>query len=277
MINAEAKFDVKQILGEIDELEKIAIPRAAHQALNKAVFDATQRLKSEAQKRFFNTVSFTLKSFLYDKPITEGNIVKSRVYIRDEAFKGNAPSDYLRPQITGGSVWRTRFQRRLGARGFLGGSQGEYMLPGHLAVSSKNQIFRTSSRKLSSGEYTRALWGISAFEDLRLSGKYGKKNYRTAGSYVWVPKNLDSMAEWSEELSAKASMIRSLNDGMLPPPGIYQVMKTKLKQKFIMLDQVPKVGKRFNFQETAIDEVRKSFADHLKMNLKRPRSGKVSV
>ena len=38
----------------IDELEKIAIPRAAHQALNKAVFDATQRLKSEAQKRFFS-------------------------------------------------------------------------------------------------------------------------------------------------------------------------------------------------------------------------------
>ena len=270
MATAQITFDPKEILGKIDELEKVLLPKGAYQALNKSVFDATQRLKSEAKRRFTSPVPFTLKSFLYSKPRQMGaDQLEATVFIRDNAPKGNAPTDYLTPQISGGTVWRTRFQRRLKARGFLGGSQGEYMVPGHLAVNSSNQIYKTAKKKLSPGEYTKALWGVSAFEDLRLSGKFGRKNYRTAGSYVFVPKDLDSMADWSDELAARASMVRSLNDGMLPPPGIYQVMKSSLRQKFFMIDNVPTVGRKFDFLEPAKDEVDKSFREHLLKNLKR--------
>ena len=76
-------------------------------------------MRDAAKNTFTQTVPFTLKSFLYDRPVQRGNNLESRIYIRDEAFKGNAPADYLSPQIAGGSVWRTRFQRRLVARGFL--------------------------------------------------------------------------------------------------------------------------------------------------------------
>jgi len=271
MAIAEIKFDPKQLINEITELEKVILPNILYKSLNRAVFRTSREdLRDATAKTFANPVPFTLKSFLYDKPQQTANFLESRIYIRDDAPKGNAPADYLSPQITGGSVWRTRFQRRLKARGFLGGSQGEYMIPGHLAVNSGNQIYKSAGKKkFTPGEYTKALWGISGFEDLRLSGKYGRKNYRTAGSYVFVPKDLDSMADWSDELAARASMVRSLNDGMLPPPGIYQVMKSSLRQKFFMIDNVPTVGRKFDFLEPAKDEVEKSFREHLLKNLKR--------
>ena len=211
-----------------------------------------------------------MNAFLYDRPVQKGNNLESRIYIRDEATKGNAPSDYLRPQITGGSVWRTRFQRRLMARGFLGGSQGQYMVPGHLATTkSGGQIYRRTKQTPTPGQYTQALWGISAFEDLRLSGQYGKKNYRTAGSYVWVPKDLDAMAEWSDELADRAAMVRSLNNGVLPPPGIYKVNARSLTQKFIMADQVPRVPKKFDFIGITKKHVEQTFKEELLRNLKR--------
>ena len=270
MATAKIEFDPKQLINEITELEKVILPNILYKSLNRAVFRTSrEELRDATAKTFANPVPFTLKSFLYDKPQQTGNFLESRIYIRDDAPKGNAPADYLSPQIAGGSVWRTRFQRRLKARGFLGGSQGEYMIPGHLAVNSGNQIYKSAGKKkFTPGEYTKALWGISAFEDLRLSGKYGRKNYRTAGSYVFVPKDLDSMADWSDELAARASMIRSLNDGMLPPPGIYQVMKSSLRQKFLMTDKVPNVRKKFDFESIARNSVEKIFKEELIKNLR---------
>ena len=261
MATAEIKFDPKKLINEITELEKVIIPNVLYQSLNRAVFRTSrEELRDAAANTFTNKVPFTLKSFLYDKPRQQGSFLESRIYIRDDAPKGNAPADYLSPQIAGGSVWRTRFQRRLKARGFLGGSQGEYMMP---ALRQSNR------RRLPKGEYTKALWGVSAFEDLRLSGKFGRKNYRTAGSYVFVPKDLDSMADWSDELAARASMVRSLNDGMLPPPGIYQVMKSSLRQKFLMTDKVPNVRKKFDFENIAKNSIEKTFKEELTRNLKR--------
>ena len=261
MAIAKIEFDPKKLINEITELEKVILPNILYKSLNRAVFRTSREdLRDAAASTFTNKVPFTLKSFLYDKPQQTANFLESRIYIRDDAPKGNAPADYLSPQIAGGSVWRTRFQRRLKARGFLGGSQGEYMMPA-LRQSKRSQLPK--------GEYTKALWGISGFEDLRLSGKYGRKNYRTAGSYVFVPKDLDSMADWSDELAARAAMVRSLNKGQLPQPGIYQVMKSKLKPTFVMLDNVPTVPKKFDFENIAKNSIERTFKEELTRNLKR--------
>ena len=65
MATSSITFKPEGLIGKINELEKVLLPRAAYQALNKSVFDATQRLKSEAKDRFTDPVPFTLKSFLY--------------------------------------------------------------------------------------------------------------------------------------------------------------------------------------------------------------------
>ena len=50
MATQTIRFDVKQILGKVDAIEKQLIPRAARLAANRAAFDATVALKEEAQR-----------------------------------------------------------------------------------------------------------------------------------------------------------------------------------------------------------------------------------
>lgn len=256
IFSMEITFDPEEAIGKLNELTKVQLPRTSYMALNKALFQTREDFKQTSQSIFSQTVPFTRNAVLYDRPKQVGNELQARIYLRDSATKGNAPADYLKPQITGGPVFPTRFQRRLRGRGFLGGSQGDYMRP---------------VGKLSKGEYTRALWGISAMEDLRLSGKYGKSNYRTAGSYVFVPSRLHQLAisGISPELKQRASLVRGLNDGKIPAAGIYKVNRTSLAQRFVMLDDVPKVRRKFDFQAYAEDTIESVFSRELAKNILR--------
>ena len=93
------RFDVKEILGNVDAIEKQLIPRAAYLAANRAVFDATVSLKENAQSSFFSTVPYTLRSFRYNKPEQiDSKTLRASVFISQDRSKGgNAASDYLAP------------------------------------------------------------------------------------------------------------------------------------------------------------------------------------
>ena len=111
----QVEFDVRELLGRINELDKVQIPNAATKAVNKALFDTRARLRDEAKSVFRNPVPFTVNSFLYEKASPDGDNLKARAFIRDQASGGNAPSNYLNPQIRGrgGRSFMTRFQQRL--------------------------------------------------------------------------------------------------------------------------------------------------------------------
>ena len=53
------RFDVKEILGQVDAIEKQLIPRAARLAANRAVFDATVAFKKEALNNFNKVNTYT--------------------------------------------------------------------------------------------------------------------------------------------------------------------------------------------------------------------------
>ena len=264
MATAEIKFDPKKLINEITELEKVILPNVLYQSLNRAVFRTSrEELRDAAANTFINKVPFTLKSFLYDKPRQQGNFLESRIYIRDNAPKGNAPADYLSPLIAGGSVYRTRFQRRLEAKGNLSPWRDQYMMPA---------LGETGRSRLPKGEYTRALWGISAMNEIRGGFDYDKKQFKTAGSYVWVPPNL------AHEVGAEAHAwkVRRLNKngvgksspGQIPKAGIYKVLKSGLRQRFISLPDVPSVRKKFDFENIARNSVEKIFIEELIKNLR---------
>ena len=266
MATAEIKFDPKQLINEITELEKVILPNILYKSLNRAVFRTSREdLRDAAASTFTNKVPFTLKSFLYDKPQQTANFLESRIYIRDDAPKGNAPADYLSPQITGGSVYRTRFQRRLEAKGNLSPWRDQYMMPALRSVNKRSHL-----RK---GEYTKALWGISAMNEIRGGFDYDKKQFKTAGSYVWVPPNL------AHEIGAEAHAwkVRRLNKngvgksspGQIPKAGIYKVLKSGLRQRFISLPDVPSVRKKFDFENIAKNSIERTFKEELTRNLKR--------
>ena len=259
MAIAQITFNPEELIGKINELEKVMLPKAANSALHKAVFETSRELSKRAGETFVSTVPFTLKSFLYRKPTPVTDGIEASVFIRDEGPKGNAPADYLSPQIAGGPVYRTRFQRRLEAKGFLGGMQDDYMMP---------VLGGTGRTKLPKGEYTRALWGIKAFEDFRMPTDKGR-GYKTYGKYVWVPPDL----AYQIGAEGHARKIRSMNKGQIPAAGIYEVRgsgkRVKLRQRFISLDYIPSVRRKFDFQAIAEDTVGDIFEAELIRNLRR--------
>ena len=259
LFSMEIVFKPEELIGKISQIEKVLLPRASFQALHRAVFRTTREILPDRVKPpgiFKQANRFTLNSFLYDRPSAFSDHLKSRIYIRDDAPKGNAPADYLSPQIVGGNAYRTRFQRRLERKGFLGGAQDAYMMP---ALKSINRS------GLAKGEYTRALWAISAMNDLRGNYDYEARAYKSQGKYVWVPPNL------SEQVGAEAHarLVRSLNKGRIPKAGIYKVLKSGLKQRFISLPYIPQNAPKFNFTDIAADSVRNVFSEELIKNLRR--------
>ena len=96
------RFDASKLVGKLNALTEVQLPRAANLALNKALFETRNRLKAEANQVFQAPVPFTVNSFLYQKPEQVGDDLHARVFIRDDAPKGNAPSRYLNPHVRGG-------------------------------------------------------------------------------------------------------------------------------------------------------------------------------
>jgi len=107
------RFDPQKLIGPLNELIKVQLPNAATTSLNQALFQTRKRLQDEANNVFDKPVPFTINSFLYDKPKIVEDGLQARIFVRDDAPKGNAPSRYLNPHIRGGPAYETRFQRSL--------------------------------------------------------------------------------------------------------------------------------------------------------------------
>ena len=169
---AQIIFNPEELLGKINELEKTLLPRAATNALHKAVFETTKELSSQAKNRFTNPVPFTLKSFLYKKPAAVGsNSIEASVFIRDDAAKGNPPAKYLQGVMGGQpNIYPTRFQRMLRRlpdrssnpnRDALG-NQGSILSAGEIMVPTRSpKVRRNQYKNMTVGQYTQILTDLA--------------------------------------------------------------------------------------------------------------------
>lgn len=169
---AQIIFNPEELLGKINELEKTLLPRAATNALHKAVFETTKELSSQAANRFTNPVPFTLKSFLYKKPAAVGsNSIEASVFIRDDAAKGNPPAKYLQGVMGGQpNIYPTRFQRMLRRlpdragnpnRDALG-NQGSILSAGEIMVPTRSpKVRRNQYGNMTVGQYTQILTDLA--------------------------------------------------------------------------------------------------------------------
>ena len=223
MATQTIRFDVKQILGRVDAIEKQLIPRAARLAANRAVFDATVALKEEAQNKFMQTVPYTLRSFKYDKPEQINNkTLRASVFISQKRDRGNAASDYLAPQIYGGSAFRTRFQRGLeNAETYIGRDSTPILRKDELMVPVTKM--RASTYSVIMGQ----LRGTSKPKDKRYF-YMGEKSVRKSGY----------------------------------KRGIYLRKNKKLTFVLKQID-MPSFTSKFNFFKVAEDTVRESFNRNL--------------
>jgi len=258
-MDIKIEFDVEEIVGRLDELQKVRIPRAGSYALNQAVFAASQELKKQAQSTFTNPVPFTVNSFLYRKSTPE--TLEAAVFIRDEAPKGNPPAKYLLPQIYGGKHYMTRFQgsmlntvvQNATGRNVQVGQRGK-MLMANLR-SPKTRLNKYGN--MTPGQYTQiqsALKGNISSADIYGVQQRGEAsvNDQQLSKYIYLDE---------ESLYEPYFRSRFTNS---PKPGIYFVNRLKSGTKYyrVMTEtRIPSYTGKFRFIDIAKSSASQKFAE----------------
>ena len=281
MATSSITFNPEELIGKINELEKVLLPKAATNALHKAVFETTKELSSEAKNRFTNPVPFTLKSFLYKKPVPVGNnSIEASVFIRDDAAKGNPPAKYLQGVMGGQpNIYPTRFQRMLRRlpdrasnpnRDALG-NQGSILSAGEIMVpTSSPKVRRNQYGNMIPAQYTQILTDLAGgassadyltFRSEKQRMKRKAQNERRAAKGK-KPLKRDVYFYMNEQTVADRNF-RS-NKG-----GIFLKSRTGKLHRIMTQVSNAKVPYKFDFLAIAEDTVGDIFEAQLIKNLKR--------
>lgn len=130
------------------------LPYAGAQALNTVAFRIRGEARAVMGRVFVNPTRLTLNAVLVDKATKHTGV--ARVYIRDQATKGTAPSKYLAPAVFGTSRNEKRFERALRYAGLL--PAGMYVVPGEGAKLNKHG-------NITAGTYSKILSQVRASSD----------------------------------------------------------------------------------------------------------------
>jgi len=228
------EFDAAGLVKDLDVFAKVQLPFVAARTVNLLASATKVALQREMLDSFERTSPFTFKSLEQIHFATKAE-PWTVVQHKTVGGKGNAAANYLLPQITGGMVYRTRFQNRLSSE--LDGYNGRYMLPLEKSEGAK----LNAMGRMQASQYVEALYGVKAMESVRASMRPGK--YRTEGSYVYVP--------YVGANKPLAAQMRAIGRGKLLSPGIYRMMGSTPIQVFKQLERVPTVQKRYDFAYAA--------------------------
>jgi hypothetical protein len=250
-------FNANALVKNLDLFAEVQLPYIASVALNRSLTPVVQGLRGEMQDRFHDPVPFTLNS-IRTKASNKQNLT-AEVYISYDGQKGNAPEDYLKPQIQGGQVFETRFQRRLVRNGFM--QVGNYMQP----LNNSPAANLGPNGRIRASQYVQALYGIQAMSDviartqfMGIYGTKGKPRYRTAGTYMLVPTGVEK--SWHAHAGNKFN--RPADGVYFHPrlPGIYKAVKGGgYIRVFATLPTVPTVAAKFQFPQLTKDYAQQEF------------------
>ena len=278
---SEIRFDAQKLIKPLNELTRVQIPNAAVKSLNKAVFEAQQRLRVVAKQEFDKPVPFTLASFKYDKPERDGETIRARVYIREDAPKGNAPSRYLDPQIRGGPSNLGRFQVRMtntisaqpDGRMVQVRPRGSYLVP---VLKRSNGVRINRYGNMSPGQYTEIVSALSSGRSssdldsptsLRTSSDLGRKR-KAWRPYIFLDQ--DTLDTHDYFLNRFRQYSRR-GEGA----GIYQVrpasggQPTRFYKVFSLKNRIPTHEPKFEFFDEAATTVSDVFVREMQKNILR--------
>lgn len=226
MAQGSIQINADALVKRMDVFAKVQMPFMASKALNLTAVAVRDDLRQSMRDTFTYLTPYTQNSVFIR--VSSKQKLYTDIGIKEFGVKGNAAADYLKPQVYGGQVYLTRFQKRL-KRNL--GMQG-YMLPIHSADGAQ----LNPSGRIAAAQYTAALYGIRAMEDVRGSGNYGKYDYKTLGSYVYVRPGQTVFGRQSN---------RPLK------PGIYRVQGNDLSMLFKELRRPPRVTGKWKFFDIA--------------------------
>lgn len=242
------EFDPTKIVGELNELAKVQLPRAAANALNLTVFKMREEMQQQAKSRFTNTVPFTINSFLYRKATPD--LTEATLFIRDDAPKGNPPSQYLAPQIYSGSAYRTRFQQRLSnLRDPARTGTGPVLAPNRIMVPTQSPrgVRFTQRGTMSPGQYVE-IYSYLKNTDSTETATRGRISANRAGTrYFYMNQTM-------------VDERRNLRAGK---PGIFMV-RNKSLMRVMTESPLPTYNAKFPFFDIGRETANRYFPQYLR-------------
>jgi len=156
-------------LAALERLGKEQAPRTLADALNHSANQARQALRAEMASVFDSPTPFTLNAVrvLNAKP----NSLEAAVWVKDEkdnAAKGQAPEDWVAPQVYGGPRVDKKSELLLRSKGIL--PAGKFIVP---AAGARLDAYGNMSR----GQMLQILSGLAALE--------GRAGYTANASDKW--------------------------------------------------------------------------------------------
>lgn len=214
MIQFNVKADVTKALAKLD-LARKQVPFATALALTRTAQFAKGELTKQMSVVFDRPTAYTLNS-LYVRTARKTDLNAS-VEVKDENFKGAAPSRWLRPEIYGGNRDLKRSEQLLQAKRLM--PVGSYMVPGAGAkMDSHGNMSRAQIQQILSGVGAQfdTLQNRTARSTLRHKAK-------RMATYFAVPVRTGNLA-----------------------PGIYARTGKRIKPVMLFVRQ-PRYQKRFDF------------------------------
>ena len=260
MAEASITFNAEQLVGKLNALTRVQIPRAGRLALNTALFETRRRLQSEASSVFKAPVPFTLNSFLYEKAEQVGDNLHARVFVRDDAPKGNAPSRYLNPHIRGGRAYETRFQKSLtntivqqiDGRAVQARPRGTMLRP------TRSPFVKPHPRKvgapyptMSQGQYNSILSS--------LKGGKSSADYLDTGT---VPYSNSRRYVYLDEEALETDYFKRRFTSHPRKPGVYFVQRQNKEPRFYRVlneQRIPTYSAKFKFFDLSKEQIGRTF------------------
>ncbi|WP_445363907.1 hypothetical protein ACJJIQ_05080 [Microbulbifer sp. ANSA003] len=168
-MDVSIKLDTSVFDRALTELKR-HLPYASSVALNNVAFRIRGEERSEIGRVFMNPTRLTQNSVLVKKATKRSGVAK--IYIRDEATKGTAPSKYLAPAVFGTSRNEKRFERALRHAGLL--PAGMYAVAGDGAKLNKYG-------NISAATYTKILSQVRASSDPTQNATNSKRSKSKRG------------------------------------------------------------------------------------------------
>lgn len=213
------EWDVKDLIGKVDVVQKVQLPYATEQALKRyGYLFAKQQVRRDMQDVFQNPVPLTLNSV-----ISEAKGMEVTIKVKNRVDKGNAPGKYLYPvsaeDVAGKKpIYETRFTNYLRKAGIVNNSY--WPVP----FLSGRGVRTNAYGRMSPGQYTQVVEGLRTGT--------GKGGYR----YVSVPDQRKPRQ----------------NDNL--KPGIYRVKgRNDVQMLFTYARTQPTVPTIFDLRRFAVD------------------------
>ena len=234
--------DYKRLIEDLSLLKRVRLPGVLAGALNRTATYLKVQEADYMQDVFNSAIKFTQNAPMTSRWATKEKL-EFNFFLKDEAPKGNAPASYLAPQVRGGQVFATRFNRRLRRKGVIGMNQ---FVP--YWVSSQPVVRRGAGGKVTPGFMQEVAASLGALDDIK-SGKNKKsgKQYFTLG--------LDE-GNRTYDFKAGAPYRDTQKEDGYEGPGIYFRRKNSdLALVFRVIDETPTVAPKYQWNEARLKPI----------------------